>query len=359
METTELKLRERIKELTCLYEVSSIISNTDIDSLETSLTAILVSIKKAFQYPSATEISVVYKDVNYATGVLNDQLTISSKIQLFNQPKGEITASLTSNKSSFLKEEKQLIDSIALKMSSLLERIEIKENEKSLRRQIEHTDRLNILGEITAGIAHELNTPLTNILGFSELLQENFPEKSDFHTDLDKIIKNAIYSREVVKKLMFFSCKMPQEWQIADIKPTLKSAIDLLKPSLRKKEINCVLDIEDHLVLKADVLQITQVIFNLVMNAIYFTPTNGTIEIKAYKTKTNIIIKVIDEGIGLNKNTKTKLFEPFFSTKPVGEGSGLGLSVVHGIIASHKGKITANNNPHQGATFKIKLPATF
>lgn len=359
MDSTELKLRERIKELTCLYEVSSIISNTDINSLETSLTAILVSVKKAFQYPSVTEISVVYKDVHYATGALNNQLTISSKIQLFNQNKGKLTASLTSNKSSFLKEEKQLIDSIALKMSSLLERIEIKENENSLRRQIEHTDRLNSLGEITAGIAHELNTPLTNILGFSELLQENFPEKSDFHTDLDKIIKNAIYSREVVKKLMFFSCKMPQEWQTADIKPTLESAIDLLKPSLRKKEINCVLAIEDQLVLKADVLQITQVIFNLVMNAIYFTPKNGTIEIKAYKTETAIIIKVIDEGIGLNKNTKTKLFEPFFSTKPVGEGSGLGLSVVHGIIASHKGKITAKNNPHQGATFKIKLPRIF
>ena len=140
MDTTELKLRERIKELTCLYEVSSIISNTDIDSLETSLTAILVSIKKAFQYPSATEISVVYKDVHYATGVLSDQLTISSKIQLFNQPKGELTASLTSNKSSFLKEEKQLIDSIALKMSSLLERIELNHSALKVQRFINTGD---------------------------------------------------------------------------------------------------------------------------------------------------------------------------------------------------------------------------
>ncbi|MBW2963017.1 sensor histidine kinase [Mesonia aestuariivivens] len=356
METIELKLRERIKELTCLYEISSIIGNTDTTSLPNSLQAILKSLKKAFQYPEFTEIAISYDDHYLATGSMNNKLTISSSIQLFNKHKGALTASLKEEKSSFLKEEKQLIDSVALKISNLLERIEIKKNENSLRRQIERTDRLNILGEITAGIAHELNTPLTNILGFSELLKEELSNKDHIAKDVDKIIQNAIYSREVVKKLMFFACEMPQEREIIDIVPTIKSAIDLLKPTLQKKEIQCIVKTENKLFLKADVLQLTQVIFNLVMNAIYFTPENGKIMLSAFRENTTIVLKVIDEGIGLSEDVKEKLFEPFITTKPIGQGSGLGLSVVHGIVASHQGEITAKNNTHKGATFQIILP---
>ncbi|MDR6300975.1 sensor histidine kinase [Mesonia maritima] len=354
MNGTELKLRERIKELTCLYEVSSIIGNTDINSLPNSLNAILKSLKKAFQYPKFTEIKIDYEDVCYTTGPINDEVTITSAIKLFNQPKGSLTVSLKECKSSFLKEEKQLIDSVALKISNLLERIEIKKNENSLRRQVERTDRLNILGEITAGIAHELNTPLTNILGFSELLKENCTQEES--KDLDRIIQNAIYSREVVKKLMFFACEMPQARETIDIVPTLKSAIDLLRPTLRKKHLECILKTNEKLFLKADALQITQVLFNLIMNAIYFTPEQGTIEIQAFQKNEQIIIKVKDEGSGLTAEAAEKLFEPFFTTKPIGEGSGLGLSVVHGIVASHQGSITAKNNIEKGATFQIKLP---
>ncbi len=355
MNSTELKLRERIKELTCLYEVSSIIGNTDINSLPNSLYAILRSLKKAFQHPEFTEIEIAYEGTSYTTGDINYEITISSPLRLFNKPKGTLTASLKAYKSSFLKEEKQLIDSVALKISSLLERIEIKKNENSLRRQVERTDRLNILGEITAGIAHELNTPLTNILGFSELLKENCSREEDIK-DLDKIIQNAIYSREVVKKLMFFACEMPQTRETIDIVPTITSAIDLLRPTLRKKQMECILETHEKLFLKADALQITQVLFNLVMNAIYFTPEQGTIEIKAFQKNEQVIIKVKDEGTGLTAEAKEKLFEPFFTTKPIGEGSGLGLSVVHGIIASHQGSISAKNNIEKGATFEIQLP---
>lgn len=356
MNTTELKLRERIKELTCLYEVSSIIVNTDINSLSSSLEAIIKSLKKAFQYPSHTEIALQLQECTIQTGKINNQLKIYSPISLFNKPSGKLIVSLAAPKSSFLKEEKQLLDSVAYKITNLLERIEIKRNENSLRRQVERADRLNILGEITAGIAHELNTPLTNILGFSELLKEKFNSTDTAAIDLEKIIQNAIFSREVVKKLMFFACEMPQERKKINIVPTIKNAIDLLNPTLRKKQITCNLKMEDELWLKADVLQITQVIFNLIMNAVYFTPLQGTITVEAYQLQKEMILKVIDEGTGLSEEAKQKLFEPFFTTKPVGKGSGLGLSVVHGIVGSHQGTITAKNNPSLGTTFTIQLP---
>ena len=91
-------------------------------------------------------------------------------------------------------------------------------------------------------------------------------------------------------------------------------------------------------------------------NAIYFSPKNGLVTIEALQSKTHIILKILDEGTGLSEEAQEKIFQPFFTTKPIGEGSGLGLSVVHGIVASHNGTIIAENNPEKGAAFTVKLP---
>lgn len=96
--------------------------------------------------------------------------------------------------------------------------------------------------------------------------------------------------------------------------------------------------------------------FNLIMNAIYFSPKNGLVTIELYEQKNNIVLSVSDQGKGIDETVIDKLFEPFFTTKPIGEGSGLGLSVVHGIVASHKGSITAKNRKKGGANFTVKIP---
>jgi two-component system NtrC family sensor kinase len=356
MATTEDELKERIKELTCLYEVSSIIVHADVDQMQETLNAIAFSLKKGFQYPSNTEISIETSLWSTITERTNEAICLEAPIQVFNKPNGMITAYLK-GKSSFLKEEKQLLDSVAQKIGNLLERIEIQQNETSLKRQMERADRLGILGEITAGIAHELNTPLANILGFAELLKEDIASNESATEDLDKIIKNAIFSREVVKKLMFFACEMPQEMQALNMVPSIKGAVALLEASFKKAKVNYLLDIDDQeLWLKADTIQITQIIFNLIINAIYFSPENGLVTITASQSDRSIILKIKDEGVGLSSEVLNKVFQPFFTTKPTGDGSGLGLSVVHGIVASHKGTITARNNKDKGATFTVMLP---
>ncbi|MAK36402.1 MAG: sensor histidine kinase [Flavobacteriaceae bacterium] len=357
MNTTEDILKERIKELSCLYDISSIIVNADVGQMQETLKAIALSLKKGFQFPEHTEISIDTLIDSYKTGSVNEPLYISSKIQVFNKPNGEIIASLQDDKSSFLKEEQQLLDSVALKIGNLLERIEIQQNETSLKRQMERADRLLILGEITAGIAHELNTPLANILGFAELLKDDFKTDKIVSADLDKIIDNAIFSREVVKKLMFFALEMPQEMKLINLVPRIKNALALLDASFKKAGVTYHVKIEeDELWLKADNIQLTQIIFNLVINAIYFSPENGLVTIEAFQSKNYIVLKIIDEGPGLTKEALEKVFQPFFTTKPTGDGSGLGLSVVHGIVASHKGTIVVENNSKNGATFTIKLP---
>lgn len=361
MSTTETALKERIKELTCLYEVSSIIVNADSEQLEQTFGAIAFSLKKSFQFPEKTEIEIETKIATSKTGPsISKNVSIFSSIPIFNEPKGRIMASmntLDSETDDFLNEEQLLLDNVALKVGNLLERIDIKNSELSMKRQMERADRLSILGEITAGIAHELNTPLANILGFAELLKSDLDTNEKASKDVEKIIQNAIFSREVVKKLMFFACEMPQEMKHVNIIPIVKNAITLLDATFRKEQVKYLVKIEaEELWLKADAIQLTQIIFNLLMNAIYFSPKDGLVTIEVVKTNQQIVLKISDEGKGFTDYELEKVFQPFFTTKPIGDGSGLGLSVVHGIVASHKGTITAENNIKKGAIFTVTLP---
>lgn len=357
----EQKLKERIKELTCLYEVSSLIANSDLEDLEPTLKAVCKSLKKAVQFPEDVLVELFVDDFNLYEGQLTqDKVNMLAGIKAFNKPIGSITIGYSKTKyttNSFLKEEHQLLQTIALELGNLFERKQITEREIRTKRQIERADRLAILGELTAGIAHELNTPLANILGYAELLKEQLKNDDALIHDLDRIINNVIYSREVVKKLMFFSCEMPQHKTKTNIVPVIEEAIKLLKPNFSKKELKCILySQEETLFHKVDSIQLTQVLFNIIINAIYFSPIKGKIEIKLYQDQDNIYIDIADQGQGIEPSKGEVIFNPFYSSKPVGEGTGLGLSVVHGIMQSHKGSITHKPNYPKGTIFTLTFP---
>lgn len=357
MNTTEAALQERIKELTCLYKVSSIIAIAHAENIDNTIKAIASCLKEAFQRPEQMEVII---ETEHPTSHIAEEISIHSDILVFNKTKGSIYVVYkpkTDTPYVFLKEEQLLINNVALKLGDLLERIEIRNNEIALKRQMEKADRLAILGELTAGIAHELNTPLANILGFSELLKSKLKDDESSVVDLDRIINSAIYSREVVKKLMFFAREMPQEMKLLDLVPVIKNAMDLLELTFRKNNVKYLATIDDdNIMLRADSVQLTQIIFNLLINAIYYSPTNGVVHISASQNDKQVILKISDEGKGLSDEDLEKVFQPFYSTKPVGEGSGLGLSVVHGIVTSHKGTILAENNSTKGSTFTVILP---
>lgn len=361
MHTAEQKLKERIKELTCLYEVTSLIVNCDYDDVKPALKGIVQCLERAWQFDEETYVSLKIDDYDIRTPEKGDDYVfLESAITIFNKPQGRVKVGYPAPKyvlADFLEEEQQLLDNVCLEIGHLMERKEIKENEARIRRQVEQSDRLRILGEITAGIAHELNTPLANILGFSELLKERVSHDAQASKDLDKIITNSIFSREVVKKLMFFACEMPQESEIADIVPIIKDAIDLMRTTLRQNEILCDLKTsKESIELRIDKIQLTQVVFNLVVNAIYFSPPNSIITISVLDKKDKVILKIADQGTGISKEKAPQIFEPFFTTKPIGEGSGLGLSVVHGIVQSHQGKISHGPNSPTGTIFILEFP---
>src|SRR5690606_24415115 len=301
MNSTETALQERIKELTCLYKVSSIISIAHAESIDNTIKAIASCLKEAFQFPEQMEVII---ETQEGIKHVAEEFSIHSDILVFNKKRGSIYVSHKAKANTayvFLKEEQLLINNVALIVGDLLERIEIRNNEIALKWQMEKASRLAILGELTAGIAHELNTPLANILGFSELLKSKMKADETSVADLDKIINSAIYSREVVKKLMFFAREMPQEMKRLDMVPIIKSAMDLLELMFRKNHVKHVTTIDDEkIMLRADSVQMTQIIFNLLINAIYFSPKNGVIHISASQNDKEVIIKISDEGQGLS-----------------------------------------------------------
>ena len=359
--TVEKDLKERIKELTCLYEVSSIIVNNDYNELDKTLYSIALSLRRALQFSEDTIVEIQAGHIHLISSSLPKTSTIiKSTIKVFNEPKGFIKIHYPANKFSekdFLEEEIILLKTVVVNVGDLMERVSIRENEAVVKRKMEHADRLSILGEITAGIAHELNTPLANILGFAELLKSKETSDTQTSKDLDKIINSAIFSREVVKKLMFFSCEMPQNMAEVNIVPVIEDAMNLLDPTLKKNEIRYKVNLPKmEILLKADTIQLTQVIFNLILNAIYFSPKNGLIKLGLEQGKRKIVLKISDEGPGIRPENIGKIFQPFFTTKGVGDGSGLGLSVVHGIIKGHRGTIDYQANEPTGAMFIITFP---
>jgi len=355
--STEEKLKERIKELTCLYDISKMISKNEPCS-ESILKEICEIVKVAWRFSSESIVELKLNDFYFTTSDLPQEAMFQiSQIDLFEKESGFIKVLYPADENFyFLDEEQKLLDKVALEISAYVEKNINKEKEKQFQRSVERVDRLSILGEITAGIAHELNTPLGNILGFAELIKEQNIDKQ-VAQDISKIINASIYSREIVKKLMFFSCEMPQNMEVVLIKPIVVEALSLLGPNFKKAQISYKL-IFDNPDLKAqiDTIQLTQILFNILLNSIYVAPKNSVITVEVYSEANDFFIEITDEGTGIPEEIKSKIFEPFFTTKPIGEGSGLGLSVVHGIIKSHKGDIIAIDNQPKGTIFQVRLP---
>lgn len=356
----EEKLHERIKELSCLYDISLVLLQKD-QKLSEVLLPIGNIMTKAWRFP-AIAIVEIQLDAHYliTKELPSEHIKQQQDIIVFGEYAGFIKVYYPAFDEEFrpyhfLSEEQKLLRKISTEISTFYESLLHIENELRLKRTIAHNDRLAILGEMTAGIAHELNTPLGNILGYAELISNNNDERQ-IKKDIEKIINAAIYSREIVRKLMLFSADMPQQISVVKIRPLILEALSLLEANFRKSGISHIWHADENLTATIDKVQFVQVLLNLLLNALYASPVGSKITIEAHAENENLIMLIADEGNGIPETVKSKIFEPFFTTKPIGEGSGLGLSVVHGIVKSHKGTITAENNSPVGTVFRISFP---
>jgi signal transduction histidine kinase len=232
------------------------------------------------------------------------------------------------------------------------------ENVKRLQTHFVQSEKLASLGQLAAGAAHEINNPLTAILGYSDLLIGEHPAQTRAHTLGEKIRDQARRTKDLVTNLLSFARQVPVEKQLLDLNTVLTGAVQLRNLDLREKNIR--IELESRSVLPAvrgDPNQLLQVFYHLISNAVDAMESNGggVLLIRTLREKGTVVIEVSDTGPGMKE--PDKVFDPFYTTKPVGKGTGLGLSICYGVMQEHGGRITGFNRAEGGCTFRLELPA--
>ena len=232
------------------------------------------------------------------------------------------------------------------------------ENLRRLQAQIVQSEKLVSLGQLAAGAAHEINNPLTAILGFSDLLADDpaLPEKA--RNTAGKIREQARRTKTLVGNLLSFARQVPSERTLLDINTVVANAVQLRGMDLRTSTARIELQLESVLPgVRGDGNQLMQVFFNIISNAIDALESHngGVLTVKTIRDRANVVILFSDNGPGLKE--PHRVFDPFYTTKPVGKGTGLGLSICFGIVQEHAGKIFCYNNQEGGAVFRVELPA--
>ncbi len=244
-------------------------------------------------------------------------------------------------------------------------------SQRKLETQLRQAQKMESIGTLAGGIAHDFNNILFPILGHTEMLLEDVPEDSPFQESLNEIYISALRARDLVKQILTFSRQEKSELKLLKIQPIIKEALKLLRSSI-PTTIEIQQDIQaDCGVIKGDPIQIHQIIMNLTTNAYHaMEKTGGLLNVGLKEIKFSkydvidpdmmpglyVCISVSDTGRGMDKQVADKIFDPFFTTKKKGKGTGMGLSVVHGIVISMNGAIQLNSQLEKGTEIHVYLP---
>ncbi|MCE3225095.1 MAG: putative Sensor histidine kinase [Nitrospira sp.] len=227
---------------------------------------------------------------------------------------------------------------------------------KRLQAQLRRTERVAELGTVASGMAHEIGTPMNVILGRAEYLMERTKEEP-VRKGLQTIVTQVERITRVMNQLLAFARRRPVEHRALDLRETIEDNLEIFYERLSHNNITVETSFaEDCPLVHADADQICQVLINLVMNAIHAMPNGGTMRLVLAPDRDMVKLTVADTGSGMPQEVIAKVFEPFFTTKEFGKGTGLGLTVVKGIIEEHSGTIHVESEPGKGTVFTIGLP---
>ncbi|RME50598.1 MAG: response regulator [Caldilineae bacterium] len=276
----------------------------------------------------------------------------------------------------FTEHDREILETLAAQAAIAIENAQLYKNlqdqikaREEAQSRLLHTEKLASIGQLVAGIAHELNNPLTSIIGYAQLLQYN-QKPGETQSDLDIIVDQARRAAKIVRGLLTFARQHPPEQKPVQINDIINSTLNLLDYELRTHNITWRTHLDPNIPLTmADPNQLQQVFVNLTNNARYAmstahgggeltitTETGPSLLPESLPDQPVIRVIVQDNGPGIPPDILPRIFDPFFTTKSVGEGTGLGMSVCHGIISEHKGHIWAESSPGEGATFFVELP---
>ncbi len=242
---------------------------------------------------------------------------------------------------------------------------------KETQVQLIQVEKMAAVGQLAAGVAHELNNPLGGILGYSQFALEKINQKpfsqfsqedsADFLQYLGDIEQQTRRCRSIIQNLLKFSrASRKEEFEPTDVNQVIKETLSFTKHQVEKKKVRLLQNLQERLpLIEGNASQLQQVFTNLILNAVHAMPQGGTLTISTMmnKDEKRIEISFTDTGVGIGQENMDKIFEPFFSTKKVGEGTGLGLSVSYGLIKNHRGEIQVTSEQDRGTTFTVFLPA--
>ncbi|HEY1764592.1 MAG TPA: hybrid sensor histidine kinase/response regulator, partial [Opitutaceae bacterium] len=230
---------------------------------------------------------------------------------------------------------------------------------KATQAQLVQSGKLSAVGQFVAGVAHELNNPLTAVIGFAELLSQTGTDET-IRPHLEVIAKSAHRCHKIVHNLLSFARQHEPERKLTQVNATMEEVLEIMAYDLRTSNIKIVKEFQPDLPpILGDTHQLQQVFINIVANArqaIGGIQNAGRITVRTRVVDRMIRIEIADNGPGITPENMAKIFDPFFTTKPQGQGTGLGLSLVYGMIQEHGGTITAASDFGYGATFMIDLP---
>ena len=358
----QVALRERVKELTCLYGIAKVSARPGI-SIEAILQTAVTLLPPGWLYPHFAAARIKLDKLEYVTDGFNEGVQKQAADIHADGIKRGVVEIVYHRKmpdldeGPFMKEERDLINAIANEIALIVERKEAESEKARLRDQLRHADRLATIGQLAAGVAHELNEPLGSILGFAQLARKSEGISEQAAQDIDKIEKASLHAREVVRKLMIFARQSTPQKESVNLSQVVREGLYFLTSRSHKAGIELVKNLADDLPeIVADRAQMYQVLVNLVVNAIQATPDGGIVTITTTRRGEHVALVVEDNGVGMEEEIMKKIFVPFFTTKDVDEGTGLGLSVVHGIVAAHDGFVIVDSHPGKGSRFEVRLP---
>ena len=317
------------------------------------------------------------EDLNLISTIAN-QTAIAIQNNNYTAQRAELVKKLTEAQvreeyTRQLEETNRKLDQKNNELTRLFKELQEKES------QLIHSEKMASLGQLVAGISHELNNPISFIYANSKALTDYLDELTGLIVPLQKqeagkavagqfnkilediraIVRDNITGSQNVKELVLnlknFSRLDQADWKEARLCPGIESSLKILKPQI-PEDVNIVKEFKDDPLIYCNPGQLNQVFINLISNAVQAIEGRGTVTIRTFVRKSDLIIEVKDTGVGLNKKDLKRIFDPFFTTKDVNKGTGLGLSISYAIVQKHRGAIEVESKEGKGSVFRIILP---
>lgn len=227
-----------------------------------------------------------------------------------------------------------------------------------MENQLLQSEKLSSIGLLAAGIAHEVNTPIAGISSYTQMLLKQIPAEDPRHELLAKVEKQTFRASEIVSNLLNFARLNEGKFDHLDVNSLIRESLSLLEHQFRGNQIEVRAELQESLPKTyGNSSKLQQVLVNLMLNAKDAMPSGGTLKIKTTRNNGNILIDITDTGEGMTPEVLSHIYDPFYTTKDVGQGTGLGLAVSYGIIQEHSGRIFVESTPGVGTHFQLKLPA--